>query len=1055
MTTFSLLAQRSRSVIDSASVMQLKQRQQLHTPKSLFPQRSPKIQNSQGSASTPVQRSAPTAAYCYDTSGRFFLLKDSMVYWSEATTLAADGKILISGEYRINKPPYNLTGGYLMKCNDTGAVDWIQHYDSSNHIGYSYIAYYRVTELKDGSILMAGITPNDVSDNDDIILTRVDNAGNIIWSQTYNSRFWTRGRGSADYFYIQELKQDPFTTDVYLTATHWALGENVTRLRVDDGGIIWSNVYNVWGDFHRPFGMDIKENELISFTRYAGGALNFIRINKATGDTIATKFFGTVDPSFFNLGFLSPEGVTKLDNGNYALFGRLYRYYYALNDSITPLHHVGVAEFDSNLEFVQATAYTNNVVSNSYNTKISVFADGSGAYSMLKPIPGWGDSADVYYIQFRNGQILRQRIREYRNEGLPLENEALRLRDGSDLFIKTIGDNITFRHKVEFLNLHLADTSSYCLGRDVVNNFAKPYRFQSFSSNLRSVETNDLRLSINKTISKFPLDLTKIPACRNISYCDTLSLVPSADTLCENIPFTLVFRKNKACGSGLFLNFDTNFVKSYRPLNDSAFEIKFKSIGTTKLSGSILGCKLLTDSLSITVLRSPGMIGLGADTVICPGNTIRIAAKPGYAGYRWQDGSTDSIFIASQPGIYNVEATDSCGNLFRDTLEVAPHPPIPFDLGADIRICERDTATITAPPAFFNYRWLPDYNINSISSQSVRVSPRQDTLYYVAAEKTAGCFVYDSIKVFVNRAPAINLGADRSFCTGDSAVLDAGPGFSQYSWNNGSSQQRLVAYRSGLYTITGITAQGCRSADSLRIHSVFANPVVNLGIDSVVCDGTIRTLDAGNFQSYSWNTGSVNRTMPISQTGIYSVIVSDNNNCKGADTIAINTKIIPPAGFLAPDTSICSYGKLILSSNDIYSAYRWNTNDNNASITISKAGLYWLEVEDEYRCKGRDSILIALKDCLKGFYIPTAFTPNSDGKNDLFRPLIFGTLVKYEFTIFNRWGQMVFRSSDYSKGWNGMIGGSIQLNGGFAWVCTYQFEGEKTVTEKGTVLLIR
>ena len=114
-----------------------------------------------------------------------------------------------------------------------------------------------------------------------------------------------------------------------------------------------------------------------------------------------------------------------------------------------------------------------------------------------------------------------------------------------------------------------------------------------------------------------------------------------------------------------------------------------------------------------------------------------------------------------------------------------------------------------------------------------------------------------------------------------------------------------------------------------------------------------------------------------------------------------------------------------------------------------------MEVTDLNHCVGRDTISVIQKDCLQGFYIPNAFTPNYDGKNDLFKPMIFGRLRSYQFSIFNRFGQVVFQSADISKGWNGAISGNTQDTQTYVWVCTYQFEDEKPVVKKGTVTLLR
>jgi gliding motility-associated-like protein len=87
--------------------------------------------------------------------------------------------------------------------------------------------------------------------------------------------------------------------------------------------------------------------------------------------------------------------------------------------------------------------------------------------------------------------------------------------------------------------------------------------------------------------------------------------------------------------------------------------------------------------------------------------------------------------------------------------------------------------------------------------------------------------------------------------------------------------------------------------------------------------------------------------------------------------------------------------------------------------------------------------------------MPNAFTPNRDGRNDLFRASYKGYFEAFQLSIYNRWGQVVYSSSNPDQGWNGRLGGKDIDSGVFVWICTYRFFGRTTSTQKGTVTLIR
>ncbi|MEI6950793.1 gliding motility-associated C-terminal domain-containing protein, partial [Paraflavisolibacter sp. H34] len=427
----------------------------------------------------------------------------------------------------------------------------------------------------------------------------------------------------------------------------------------------------------------------------------------------------------------------------------------------------------------------------------------------------------------------------------------------------------------------------------------------------------------------------------------------------------------------------------------------------------------------------------------------------GFASYAWQNGSTDSVFTVTAPGTYFLTAVNGCGSVYRDTVQVTAQPPLSLSLGADRSKCNRDSVLLTAPEGFLRYTWSPGGETAPLQGRQVKVGPLETTTYTLTAEKTPGCFAYDTLVVRVYTSPEIRLGPDTSICRNDSLVLDAGPGFVWYSWSHYTRQPRqLVADRPGTYWVIAQTAQGCFSTDTLKLLKVHNLPQPYLGPDSIVCSGQSRVLRTpGTYRAYNWSTGAATSTITVGVAGTYWLSVTDTNGCRAADTTIIPAVVVSPAGFLGPDASICSYGSLELQAGGAFSAYAWNTGAAGSAITVTQPGTYWLEVTDRDNCTGRDSVIVRLKNCMEGVYVPNAFTPNGDGLNDVFKALVYGNVRSYSFQVYDRSGKVVFQTTTPGTGWNGAYRGPNPGNNVFFWVCSYELNG-KMEHQKGTVVLL-
>jgi gliding motility-associated-like protein len=523
-----------------------------------------------------------------------------------------------------------------------------------------------------------------------------------------------------------------------------------------------------------------------------------------------------------------------------------------------------------------------------------------------------------------------------------------------------------------------------------------------------------------------------------------------------NEDYTVSVLKNAECTLAPQWFFDSAYVRLHHT-TDTTGVFRFIKTGTTWIKVKLnAGCSSYYDSIAVKAYDALAKLDLGKDTILCPNNSMTLKAGKGFSMYSWQDGSSDSLFTVNSPGTYFVEVQNACGIILRDTVIVSPHPPIPFTSLQDRVKCNSDTIHLNADDGFLNYSWSPNYNMNVVNQSKVVVNPKLDTVYTLKAEKIQGCFIYDTVYIKVNYSLPISLGKDTSFCTGDSLVLDAGAGFVNYTWNTGTNAKAITVKNKGTYTIAATGNNGCISFDTLKVISLYANPSVQLAKDSLLCFGESKILDAGiGYKQYSWSNGNTTQKIASKQTGKYFVSVIDNNGCKASDTTMITRILDLPHDFLSDDTSLCTYSKINLSPQNNYNSYQWSTSANTRVINIDKAGIYWLKVTDQYGCKGVDSIIIHPKQCMEGFYIPNAFTPNKDGKNDVFRPLIFGDVTKYHFTIYNRWGEKVYESTEPGEGWNGKYNSLEDKTSVFVWTCEYQLQNQPLKFEKGSVTLIR
>jgi len=423
----------------------------------------------------------------------------------------------------------------------------------------------------------------------------------------------------------------------------------------------------------------------------------------------------------------------------------------------------------------------------------------------------------------------------------------------------------------------------------------------------------------------------------------------------------------------------------------------------------------------------------GPDTIKCNGDSITLKATGGFTNYQWsasdfQDsGLQDSVVIVN-PGVttvYTVTADKWQGCTMQASEKVTVyHSPV-IHLGDDTSFCSGGSLLLDAGSGFANYAWNTGQSTEEITASVTGT-------YSVLASTTEGCQSQDSIQVLLLAIPVFSLGgaADTTICSNAVLLYSFPANGDAYLWSDSFSSPVRSIYLAGNYSLTVTNQAGCSTTHSIEVN-VQPIPVPELGTDTALCDGQTLLLNAANNNStYLWQDGSTSSTYSVTNAGTYSVKVTDNG-CDTSAKITV-TYISKPIINLISDTTLCVAQQIVLDASYPNSTYEWQDGSTNSQYTVIQEGNYAVKVTNN--CGTTiDSSIVKYENCACKFYVPNAFTPNGDGKNDIFVPKYQCVYSNYEMKIYNRWGQIVFVSENPSNGWDGTVSGTPQPIGAYVW----------------------
>lgn len=524
-----------------------------------------------------------------------------------------------------------------------------------------------------------------------------------------------------------------------------------------------------------------------------------------------------------------------------------------------------------------------------------------------------------------------------------------------------------------------------------------------------------------------------------IPFQDTIVFIPSSTT------FSLGNDTTLCAGQTLTLNSSIPGATYHWQDNSTNSTYQVTTAGTYSVTITASGGCLLTSSINITYSPSPSL-NLGHDTSICPGQTVVLNATTANATYRWQDNSTASTYTATSAGTYSVTVTNPAGCSTTDVLIVSNFNLNSINLGNDTTLCTGQTLTLDATTPGGTYHWQDN---SMAASYVVTVAGT----YSVTVTNSGGCTVSASINVsYSTLPPAFGLGNDTSFCPPFSATLNSGN--INTLWSTGVTAAQINISTAG--TFWAQQSNGCGTTrDTIQI-SVLSTAQVTISGEKPVCTGdSVLLIANGSATSFNWSTGATSSAIYVYAPGIYWVDGSTNSVCPAVRDSATIPNGHAPYVILGPDTNLCSSDGLTLKLHVPYSTYMWQDGTTDSSYRVFSSGNYSVTVTNSCGTSSASrNINIYPDECR--LHIPTAFSPNDDGANDVFRVHCKCPVQRFLIKIYNRWGEQVFTSNNINDGWDGTYKGRSAEMSVYVYYLEYfnHCEGEME-HQSGNITLIR
>jgi len=484
-------------------------------------------------------------------------------------------------------------------------------------------------------------------------------------------------------------------------------------------------------------------------------------------------------------------------------------------------------------------------------------------------------------------------------------------------------------------------------------------------------------------------------------------------------------------------------------------------------------------------INQPGALSqtVSVNDALCNGQNngaITATAAGGTPPYQYSlDGTTwqNSNVLTAGAGAYTVYVRDAAGCISTKPATVNQPTVLALTVSTSNASCNggadgQISATGSGGTPTYTYS-IDGTNFQSSANFSVIQNN-----YTITIRDANGCTQTSNAVVGLTNNLTVLASSDTTICEGSTATLRAATNASQVLWSPSSSLTNPALSNplasptdTTKYVVTAILGV-CTAKDSVTVN-VLAAPVANAGLNDEVCFGGSYVLKGSGGNIYEWlpttdfnpgnSSSTQNPAITPGQTITYSLMTTDNNGCRSLQPDQVTITVTPPFKVIAtPRDTVVSKGDIVrLHANSPVTNYNWspafgldNPDVQNPLATIDRDMTYVVTAFTGAGCKGSDTVKIKVYNG-PDVYVPGAFTPNGDGKNELLMPFPVGIKELRYFRVYNRWGQIVYETKTFSQGWDGKVAGIQQPVATYVWVLEAVTKENKVITKKGTATLIR